>query len=185
MFTKPLQGSQFRKFRNTILGITKNDYLAYQKAFKAAKMARADHDWCYLKALRQPICFPSNRREDEGARVQRLPHLNTSMLLYWFANREWQSNGDQRLNNEPGYTAIKKAGLIPPASLKRHNGLGGEANAADARPRFRGTKTAAVFTFKHKPVPIQAWRGPHGGTSNNTIRTGNTPRSCGISTVKD
>ena len=36
-FTKPLQGSLFRKFRNTILGVSDADYISYQLAYEAKR----------------------------------------------------------------------------------------------------------------------------------------------------
>ena len=40
-FTKPLQGSKFRKFRNTILGIDEKEYHQYKKDYHQAKNARS------------------------------------------------------------------------------------------------------------------------------------------------
>ena len=39
-FTKPLQGAQFRRFRNAIMGITDSEYLACKLAYESAKAQR-------------------------------------------------------------------------------------------------------------------------------------------------
>ena len=61
--------------------------------------------------------------------------------------------------------------LIPLASLKRHNGLGEQANAIDTTHRIRGARTTAVSTFKRKRVPIQTMEETHMGSRNDTIKT--------------
>jgi len=39
-FTKPLQGSLFRRLRNTIMGVTDSEYLQYKTEFEEAKRTR-------------------------------------------------------------------------------------------------------------------------------------------------
>lgn len=41
-FTKPLQGAQFRRFRNAIMGITDSEYLTCKLAYESAKAQRGD-----------------------------------------------------------------------------------------------------------------------------------------------
>ena len=43
-FTKPLQGSQFRRFRNAIMGATDAEYLAYKLSYEDAKRKRVSSD---------------------------------------------------------------------------------------------------------------------------------------------
>ena len=42
-FTKPLQGAQFRRFRNAIMGISDAEYLAYKLAYEDAKLQHGNN----------------------------------------------------------------------------------------------------------------------------------------------
>jgi hypothetical protein len=41
-FTKPLQGAQFRKLRNAIMGISDSDYIQLKTEYEATKLSRVD-----------------------------------------------------------------------------------------------------------------------------------------------
>ena len=42
-FTKPLQGSLFKRLRNLVMGVSEADFLAYKRAYQQAKANKVDH----------------------------------------------------------------------------------------------------------------------------------------------